>query len=989
MQRRDFIKTGSLVFTGLATGNLGFSFIPDDFYEKGPYRNRVPHRKPARKIREVVPGFLWADAGDFQDYGGWAFDTQHFGFMGSSYLIAHGAGRPVDPARLTIPAVEAGRYRLWVRSRDWVPVHSPGHFKLSMNGKDAGKAFGASGRDGWVWEDGGVHELGAGKLMIEMRDLTGFFGRCSSLILTRELDYEPPGEMEAFRAERARLSGHSNKLVTKPGHEVVIVGGGSAGCCAAIAAARMGVKVALITDRPLLGGNGSVELGVPVVGAAKFHSYARETGIIEEAGRLGLAKNWGHQVMSRQFAALIDEEPNLKVYTDLFLEGVEKDGSSRIRAALARNVLTGEPFRFPGKMFIDTSGDAWLGYHAGADYRFGREARHEYNESRAPEKADTITMSGCLRGPHSDFKRCMFLRTREAETPQPFDPPAWIYQDMPPYEEWSVGRQDEKMFSWARQGNWWLEHPGWVDDLNKPEEARDELIRTIYSFWHMVKNKWPERERIAHFELDYVPFMVGKRETRRLVGDHMLNQNDVMAPTHFKDGIGHSGWNLDVHHPQGILSKEGAFDYHDVLPLSEIPYRSLYSRNIDNLLMAGRNASVTHVAMGTTRVQGQTCVMGQAAGTAAALAVVKGLTPRGIYESHIGTLQQTLLKHDHFIVKVPNADPDDLARTAWVSASSYHKGDVVNPFRKMENVREADWLALNVPRGVLLPWRAGTPLEKVALRLRSPGGGEAQLKVLGLASPADIVGAEELARQTVTIVPGTQGWVELDLSLIPQTENLALVLTRSDSVEWARAASGLPGIRRFYEAGRDWQAIEGSVMQFDVTPSLAFPRTEANPPQQVINGIARPTFPTPFASLHPEFHHIEPDWVKGNPLPAMNCWQSAKDQPLPQWIELSWEEPQVISAVHCVFDTHLNMSIAHQWDAFPDVCVRGYRIECEVDGMWQRVAGARLNFQRFRKHRFKPVKTRKVRLTVVSTHGAPFARLFEIRAYRRDTPFVS
>jgi len=988
MERRDFIKTGTLAFTGMTVGNLSFAFIPDNFYTDGPYRNRVPYRKPPRRISEVVSGFLWADAGDFQDYGGWAFDTQHFGFMGSSYLIAHGAGRPVEPAKLRIPRIRPGRYRLWVRARDWFPGHAPGTFGLAFNGRTLSQAFGGSGKEGWIWEDGGVHEITSERLTIELNDRTGFFGRCSSVLLTRDPGYRPPEDMETFREERARLTGHSNERVTKPHHDVVIVGGGTAGCCAAIAAARMGARTALITDRPLLGGNSSVEIGVPMVGAGQFHRHAREGGIAEEAGRLGYARGWGN-VMSRPFGDLAENEENLEIYTDLFLEGVEKDGDRRIGAALARNVLTGEPFRFPGKIFIDTSGDAWLGYHAGADYHFGREARSEYNESRAPEKADEITMSGCLRGPDKGFTRCIFLRTAKAATPKPFDPPPWIYDGMPPFEEWRKGRgEDDKMESVAKRGTWWLEHPGTVDDLNDPERARDELIRTIYTFWHMVKNEWPDRQRIANYELTYVPFTVGKRETRRLLGDYVLNQNDVMGPTRFEDAIGHSGWNLDIHHPDGIKSDESAFDFHDILPISEIPYQSLYSRNIDNLMMAGRNASVTHVAMGTTRVQGQTCVMGQAAGTAAALAVAKGTLPRGVHRDHRVALQQTLLKHDQYIPGVSNEDPDDLARKATTRAASEFQGQIANPFRDKEAIDGKDWLGLNFTRAALFPWKPGTPIQNLSLRLRSPGGGKVSVKLLDLPSRDDLPGGTVLAETTRTLPADTEGWIDFALAAEPTGEQVAIVAEADEAVQWARDDGGLDGVRRAYQSGSGWTIVDTGAMTFDVDPPLPFPQSAPRPSGDVINGIARPVFPDPFSSLHARFLHLEPEWAKGNPQPAMNCWQSGDGERLPQWIELAWDAPQTLSVVQCVFDTDLNMSLPKQRDAFPDVCVRGYRIECEVDGRWKRVAGDRLNFQRFRSHRFDPVTTHKLRLTVEYTHGAPFARVFEIRAYGKETPFA-
>lgn len=685
MKRRDFHKTGTLFFTGLGAANMGFSFVPGGSFDDGPFKNTIAFRKPPRKIREEVSGFLWADAADFGDYGGWALDTQFVGFMGSSYLIAHGTGTPVEDARLEIPNVTPGRYRLWVRSKNWIPGHSPGQFALIVNGRDCGKVFGAQAQPGWNWEDGGVHEL-SGPTLLSLCDRTGYYGRCSSVILTRDLNYEPPVSLATFTSERARLSGVSEKPVAGGSFDVVVVGAGTAGCCAAIAAARQGAKTLLISDRPVVGGNASIELGVGMQGAAQFHEFARESGIVEEAGRLCAARN-KQGFMTRPFADLIAAEPNLTLVENSFLEGVDKAGST-IRSVTVHDTLTGARTVFSGTLFVDTTGDGWLGHHAGAEYRVGREARSEFNESLAPETEDRVTMSGCLRAPREGFDGCLFYRSEKMSSPQPYTAPNWVYE-LPPFPDFQRGRgYDDKMESHAKSGIWWLEHRGIVDDLNDPEGARDELLRINFSFWNHMKNNWPAKERIANYRLDYVPFSNAKRETRRLMGDYILNQNDCVSARHFEDVIGHSGWMLDIHAVDGIFSTSGPFDSHEKIPVCEIPYRCLYSKNIDNLMMAGRNVSVTHYALGTVRVQGQTSVMGQAAGTAAALAIHHGTSPRGVYQKHIRQLQQTLLKNDQFIPKVGNADAEDLARRAVVSASS----------------AAADAAVQNVVNGIARPW---------------------------------------------------------------------------------------------------------------------------------------------------------------------------------------------------------------------------------------------------------------------------------------------
>ena len=234
--RRDFMKTGTLAFAVGANGVWALSFDPAAI-QGGEFNNCIPFRKTPRAIREVVPGFLWADAADFGDYGGWALDTQHVGFMGSSYLLAHGTSKTVTDATLKLKAVKPDKYRLWVRSRNWIPEHAPGTFGIAVNGTDSGNTFGAQKEKGWAWQDGGVHEL-AGDATLALQDKTGIFGRCSSILLTRDLNYQPPVELEAFKNERARLSGVSNAIQRGGSYDVIVVGAGPSGGPAAIAAAR-------------------------------------------------------------------------------------------------------------------------------------------------------------------------------------------------------------------------------------------------------------------------------------------------------------------------------------------------------------------------------------------------------------------------------------------------------------------------------------------------------------------------------------------------------------------------------------------------------------------------------------------------------------------------------------------------------------------------------------------------------------------------------
>jgi len=959
------MKTGSLAFALGANGAWAISFDPADI-QGGEFNNCIPFRKKPRAIREAVSGFLWADAADFQTYGGWALDTQHVGFMGSSYLLAHGTSRTVSDATLKLGAVKPGKYRLWVRSRNWIPEHAPGTFGIAVNGKDAGRTFGAQKDKGWVWQDGGVHEL-AGSTKLALQDKTGIFGRCSSILLTRDLNYQPPVDVKAFKNERARLSGVSNAVKRGGSYDVIVVGAGPAGGPAAIAAARMGAKTALISNRPVLGGNASAEIGVPVQGAAQKHrgKPVRETGIIEEAGRIELygmtdeqlTKQHWHITMTRPFKQLAVAEPQLDLHENFWLEGVKKGG--RITEVILVDTLTGARKSLSGNMFIDCTGDAWLGHHAGADERVGREAFREYQEDGAPEKTDGNTMSACLRRGRNDLRKCGYYVVGKHSAVQHFETPDWLYS-LP--DDWlnnrtgggSADAQKERLKAIAIRGTWWYEHPGYVDDLWDPEFARDELIRVNYTMWDYFRNKWSERDRIANYSLDYVPFMTGKRESRRLMGDLVLTANDAIENRQFDDVIAHTGWTLDVHHHLGILSTEGPFTIDTKIPIGQIPYRCLYSRNIDNLLMAGRCASVTHLALGTVRIEASCAVTGQAAGTAAGVALKHKTTPRGVYQKHMPELQQLLLKNDQYVPGIPNRDPADLALGAQVRASSTRSSS------SDANTDGDRWLPLTTERGECFTWEAGKKLETVQLHLQSKRGGAITLHL----REGDLSSTKDVTTVTHSIPAGTDSWVDIPVNATINASDAWIVLDRTDAVQWRSGVSARAGSFRVYSGANEWEKVDGSSMRTRLTPDAGI--EELWLAENVVNGIARPT-------------------LDGK----TNTWESDPKQALPQSIELTLKKPTKVGAIQCVFDTDLTVSMPTQrWNRLPKECVRDYTLECRVNGEWVRVVRERDNFQRYRRHQFKQVVADQVRLTVEATNGAKTARVVELRVYSDASPIL-
>lgn len=438
--------------------------------------------------------------------------------------------------------------------------------------------------------------------------------------------------------------------------DVLVAGGGMAGVCAAVAAARNGAKVVLCQDRSRLGGNSSSEVKMHIVGAShhKGRPGWREGGLLEEF-RLDDAANNPQRSWEMWDLLLYDKvvsEPNITLLLDSALFAVDMKDDA-IERAYIRSDKTEHLYRVRAKIFCDATGDSRLALESGAEYRYGREARSEFGEPLAPVTPDKETLGSSI-----------LFTSRKHDRPMPFTPPKWarkVTKDQ---------LRKRGTNSWE-YGYWWIEWGGQLNTIRDNERIRFELLAIVMGVWDYIKNSG-NHPSSANWALDWVGMLPGKRESRRLVGDYMLTQFDLMGlKGDYDDAVALGGWPMDDHPP-------GGFDRADLppcvqikTPIYNIPLRTLYSRNIKNLMMAGRNISATHTAFTSTRVMGTCSVMGQAAGTAAALCARDDLLPRGLYEdkARLGELVQTLLRDDQSIDKRRNEDPADLARKAKASAS--------------------------------------------------------------------------------------------------------------------------------------------------------------------------------------------------------------------------------------------------------------------------------------------------------------------------------
>lgn len=504
----------------------------------------------------------------------------------------------------------------------------------------------------------------------EFLSLAGGLTGYSVLVKVDGLGAEPPGSRERMveQFDRVappsppadRFAGEPHLALVDLSCDVLVAGGGMAGVCAAIAAARHGARVILVQDRSRLGGNASSEVKMHIVGANSHGGRPgwREGGLIEEF-RLDDAVNNSHGSFELWDLLLYDKvmrEPNITLLLDTVLFAAEtKDGV--IERVMARCDKTEHLYRITARQFLDCTGDCRLGLETGAELRVGREAKTEFGESLAYDEADRQTLGSSILFTSRDYGR-----------PIPFKAPDWARQ---------VTKEMLKfrgVSSWE-YGYWWIEWGGQLDSIRDNERIRFELLSIVLGVWDYIKNSGNHRDS-ATWGMDWIGFLPGKRESRRLMGDHVLTQHDLEGKRgEPEDAVAIGGWPMDDHPPSGFdVWKEPPFRSIKLPDVYNIPLRCLYSRNVRNLWMAGRNISATHAAFSSTRVMATCSVMGQAAGTAAAFCVRHGLDPRQLFadKPRLRELQQALLRDDQTIKGLRNEQPDDVARQAKVTASSSH-----------------------------------------------------------------------------------------------------------------------------------------------------------------------------------------------------------------------------------------------------------------------------------------------------------------------------
>lgn len=559
----------------------------------------------------------------FAERGGWVDDRQFFDLTGSTFLLAHGLGTPVADAKTSFTVEQSGVYNLFVRTRNWTAYWSdaptPGIFEVFVDGVSAG-VFGNQNSE-WHWQRGIAINLEAGEHEVVVHDLTGFDARFDALLLTTS-DIAPKEGVEEYRQLRKRLLALPSAPVSRGSYDFVVVGGGVAGMCAAIAAARTGSRVALIQDREVLGGNNSSEIRVGLGGRLNIGLYPSLGYLLNEFApeTKGNARTADIYQDDKKLKAVLAER-RITLFMGYRVTEVKKR-ENRIVSVVATDVLNHSRIKVSGRLFADCTGDAVLGVLAGAEWHMGRESKAEYGEPSAPDKADGMTMGASLQW------YCL-----EDSMNRPF-----------PDIDWGL-KLDESSVQVVRRGQWYWEVGMRDDQIADAERIRDYGMYVAYSNWAYLKNHYSKKEDYAKSYLGWVSYVAGKRESRRLLGEFVLREQDLKQNVIYPDGSASTSWYIDQHYPDPENSRlfPGreylSCGHLDPMGFYPIPYRCFYSKDVENMFMAGRNISVSHIALGTVRVMRTTAMMGEVVGMAATICRRRKALPKDVYTTHLEELK--------------------------------------------------------------------------------------------------------------------------------------------------------------------------------------------------------------------------------------------------------------------------------------------------------------------------------------------------------------
>ncbi|MGC9316777.1 MAG: FAD-dependent oxidoreductase [Armatimonadota bacterium] len=756
--------------------------------------------------------------------------------------------------------------------------------------------------------------------------------------------------------------------------DVLVIGAGVSGYCAAIQAGRCGCETILIEKDEVLGGNAGPKLGVGITGAARYNPYATETGILQEireeacwadAFTHTIGRTNGYSI-SRRFEAVVQqflEDAKVTTLKRHYARRPIMDGE-RIAAVMVEDMAAFQTVRIEVRdCVIEASGDGEIGVRAGADFDMGSEGRDEFGERSAPaQRTDEVQGTSLVAIAHKTDREVTFIPP--AGTPE-LTPRVWmssLSSYLHHHGGWFAG--NELMFLYV------TETGGHMDTIGDDAEIYETLLQQLWAEWDHIKNG-PHAEEARNWDLLWVSPKAGKRESRRLMGDYVLTQHDVEQGRRFDDDIAYGGHDLDDHKPLDAGSNIVAVS---IPPMYGIPYRCCYSRNIGNLLLAGRLISATHLAHSSSRIMATGAAIGQAVGTAAWLCHRHGCSPREVYRHHIDVLQERLLADDATLLGKPHVRDADLARDATLTATSELRLNDLQPGRFVPLIADA---------GVVL-WDWPQVLESMELYVRNASSSSQELTVridrarrdrrwktkdefreFGRNDLRDE--AFERVYHTDAAVPaGHEGWVSVDTSGLElgatdaacDDDRLLISLAENQSIEWAVTTGPCPiaGMVEHSHTRPRWSML-GEMAAIRLRP--------APPVGEAANAVN--------------------EYTRRLGTAPTNMWMSDPDRGMPQELRLQWDEPQAISRVELVFDTLYRDRHDAPWESrkrAAAMCARDYDIIALTDDGWRRIAATRGNHNRRRSHEMKPLVARGLRIRVLSAHDNSYgARIYRVSVF--------
>ncbi len=724
----------------------------------------------------------------------------------------------------------------------------------------------------------------------------------------------------------------------KDRYDFVVVGGGLAGVCGALAGRRLGLSVAIIQDRPVFGGNASSEIRVPIGGAGNFNAWARETGIIAELFLEERRRNFQYHnsSLANSLLDLVLYDALREAGVDMFLNTSCRKGIMKskelIDAVYCVQLGSEKELIIKGDYFLDASGDGVLAFSVGAEFRMGREGKKEFCEELAPDEPDEGIMGNSL----------MFL-VRDCGKSVPFEPPSWAIE----YPEDDIALKLRP--HGYMPGYWWIEIGYPFDTIYDSEEIKHNLLAHLLGVWDHLKNKG--NHGFENFSLEWIGMVPGKRESRRFMGDYILKEQDLRRRQGFPDAIAYGGWFIDLHTPGGILAKEeypepctsGKVEEWErrFVYIYQIPFRCLYSKNIRNLFLAGRNISVTHIALGSTRLMGTCALLGQAVGTAAYICKKYRVYPRDIFPQHIKELQQQLLKDGCFIPGIKNEDESDLMRNAKLTASS----SAPLLFEKWDSETR-----LENPLGQKLPLEGR--VEKIILHIWAETNTQLTFHLRPSYDLWDFTAEEDLISEKIYLKAGEQE-VEIEINREFPRGIYWFYLEPNPAVLLRETSETLPGLSEIYRMGNLWRFRLGKNLFFKTFP-LLFPFSADN----IVSGVSRPE-----------------SWT--------NVWISDFREGFPQYLEVDLGEEKEFNSIQFLFDASIDKEY-HQLPPFyiPPNIASHFEIYALENGIWRKLREVKDNKRYFLRVNLPLTKANKLKIDFYSTNGGKNIYLYEMRLYK-------